>query len=741
MTAGSAAASHTCGQQTGAFRLDDWTVAPALDRLSRGEQVVHLRPKVMDVLVLLAGRAGEVVAKNEIVDAIWAKEFLADTALARAVSELRDALGDDAQSPRYIETIPKRGYRLISPVSLSDTATGEPGATPGPGRRLLRRATGVGGSCVTAFVLTLVAAVGRPGHHSALAAQPAVQRIAVLPFENVGDPGDAFLAGGLAEEIRTRLVSADRIAVIARSSAEHLAGVGRSEKQIGDALTADYVLAGTIRWDRSGGRGPRVRITPRLVRVADGAQVWATAYDGTVQDALRVQAEVAANVVTAVGVRLSRSARDNIMRVGTTNGAAHEAFLRGLYHADNAYRPEPDLRLGLQMYERAVQLDPNYAAAWSLLSITRSSMYHIGSDRTERCREEARRAAERALELAPDLPVAHLSMGLYRYRCERDWQRALDEYTVAGRGRGGLATIKQPQAYVLRRLGRWDEALTLFAQAQALNPMEPGVEQEWGLTSLSIRAYEQAEQHFRRAIGLGPDLTASYVFLAQTYWLRDGDLGRARQVLDAIPRPSDPWAVYWLFWQDLFEGRFEAARGRALAAKPLVVTNHAMTNGLVWDSRDMMLGRAYSLLGRPAEARLAFEAARAELESRLRERPDDFALHGAMGLALSGLGRHGEAIAAGRTAAELMRLTSDAVDGTGPLLALAEILTAAGRPEDACGHLETLLSVPSGVTVPLLRIDPRWAPLRSQPCFAALLARHPETGRPASQVVASVRTF
>jgi len=265
----------------------------------------------------------------------------------------------------------------------------------------------------------------------------------------------------------------------------------------------------------------------------------------------------------------------------------------------------------------------------------------------------------------------------------------------------------------------------------ALDPMDPNSDRELGLTSISMRRYEQAEQHLKRAIDLEPDQVAPYGFLAQTYWLRRGDTEKARVTLQAIPRPSDPWLTYWWFWQELFEGKFQAALERAEASRMgVIITNNVLTNGMTWDSRDLMLGRAYSLLGRTAEAKRAYETARVELETLLRERPGDSSLHGALGIALAGLGRQAEAIRAGRTAVELMPLARDALDGTGPILTLAEIKTAVGDLDGACRELETLVSIPAGVSVPVLELDPRWAPLRSRPCYAALTTKHVD-GAPA----------
>lgn len=706
----------------GGFELADWTVQPALNRLSRGDAVVHLRPRVMDLLVYLAQRAGDVVPKCELIDALWGKEYLADTALTRAVFELREALGDDPHRPAFVATIPKRGYRLLAPVSPLHGQTSVRPDEEKAARPASVRAVVLSRTCVTALVLSFLGAVWHPGHHAAVAAPTPSRRVVVLPFENLGRAEDASLTAGLAEEITTRLASVSGVAVIARGSAEKLAGSGLGDRAIGEALAAEYVLTGTVRWDRAGARGDRVRITPKLIRVRDGAQVWATSYDETIRDVLRVQAAVATSVIAEIGVRLTGAARDGLTRPVTRSPEAYEAYLRGVHHGDNLYEPEEELRVGLQMFERAVQLDPGFTNAWASLSILRAGMYHMGHDRTPKCCEDARRAADEALRLEPDSAWSHMSLGYHLYWCQGDYPRALEEFARARHEHGESARTWAPEGYVLRRLGRWDDALQAFGRAAALDPLDPNQDREAGLTSLAMRRYEDAERHFRRAIGLAPDGAAQYEYLAQTYWQWRGDVESARATLAAIPRPTDPVLTYWWYWQELYEGRVREALERIESSSVGVVTNDVVTNGLTWDTRDLMLARAYSLLGRTAEARRSYEAARAQIDGLLQQRPGEFALHSAMGVALAGLGRGAEAIRSGRRAVELMPPSRDALDSIGPLLSLAEIKVAAGDHEGACHDLATLLSAAGGPSRPLLALDPRWAPLRSRPCYVALVS-------------------
>ena len=408
------AAAANC--RNGEFRLGEWLVRPPLNQLSRGDTVVHLRPKAMDVLTYLAAHSGEVASKQEILDAVWAKKFLADSALSRAVCELREVLGDEAHGPKYIETIPKRGYRLIAPLVAVEPAAHDdapfesPPPRPAPSEPSKRRAA----FAVFAAILLLLTAwvTGHEMRSSRYATKPSPKRIAVLPFENLGAPEDDYLAAGLTDEIAGRLTRVGELAVISRASAERVASPGRSTRAIGRELSVDYLLTGTVRWERNGQGPSRVRITPRLICVADDTQLWADVYDHGIEDIFRVQSEIARNVITEIGVALARPLGPVIDAKPTSNVEAYQAFLRGLHHMRIPGLPGQDARLALQMFQRAVDLDPSFALAHAGIGWAQSLIYHFELRTVEEHRVQARLALERALELDPDNPAIHIYYAL-----------------------------------------------------------------------------------------------------------------------------------------------------------------------------------------------------------------------------------------------------------------------------------------------------------------------------------------
>jgi TolB-like protein/DNA-binding winged helix-turn-helix (wHTH) protein/Flp pilus assembly protein TadD len=699
------------------FLFGDWLVEPTLNLIARGATVVRLRPKVMDVLVLLAAQPGEVVSKEAIIDAVWAKKFLADAVLSRAIFELRVALGDDAQQPTFIETVAKRGYRLLAPVAaarpITTVAKPPPLQRPWPTRwRIAVAVTVLAAGAVAAWLSYA---------HRAPVPQASVERntrIVVLPFVNLGSPEDNYFAAGITDEITGRLTSVPGIAAISRDSADHYANSGKTHQEIGRELGVDYVLDGTVQWDRGRDRTGRVRIAPRLTRVADDTQVWANAYDRVIQDIFSVQSEIARAVIVEVGIALRQPERDIESRP-TENIDAYQAFLRGMYHSASVYRPEESLRLALQMFERAVELDPGFAAAWAEIARVRAVMYLDGFDRRERSRATARQAIDRALTLAPDSPRVRFDLGLYYYWFDHDYRRALDEFARAKKTRGDSAEIRVAEAYVLRRQGHWEEALRELDKAAELDPRGWGVARERGVTCLYLRRYAEAERHLKSAIALAPDEQELYGILAETYWWWTGDTGKARATLQAMPHTEDAWPTYWWYWQELYQGNWQDALDRTLASRV-----DKIGTAMEWVSKDLLLARVYGLLNRAADARAAYARERARIEQLLLATPADFTLHAALGLCLAGSGQRAQAIREGRRAVELLPISKDAVQGQGPVMTLAEIYTLVDEPGLACEQLEVLLAIPSRISVQLLELDPRWAPLRAHPCYRALVRSH-----------------
>ncbi len=702
------------------FLLDEWFVEPPRNTITRGATVVHLRPKVMDVLVVLAEHAGEVVAKETLIDAVWAKTFLADTALSRAVFELRDALGDDIQRPRYIETIPKRGYRIVAPVG--DASPGRaPAAVPDrPTRPRWRRyALAAVAAAVGAAALAIWLATRRPSPGALEGSAKPRRRVVVLPFESLGPPEDAYFAAGITDEITGRLAAVRELTVISPSTAARYSASPKSAREVGDELKVDFIVSGTVRWDRTGGPAGRVRITPRMVRTSDDVQVWAEVFDRELRDVFQVQTEIAHSVTGAIGVVVRRSAGVSPEEGPPPGPEAYQAYLRGVAHWTMDDRSEGALRLALAAFERSAVLDPGFAIAHAEVARVRSCLFHRGFEHTEENRIAAGKAIDRALTLARESPRVHLAAAYYRYWCFRDYAGALEEVGAARNGLGDTADLLFLEGAMLRRMGRWEEGLARFERALELNPLDWASQFDTGDALMLTRRYADADKVFLRVIALAPDQCEAYGYRALNLLLWKGAVAEARAALEQMPSSRDGWPTAYWFRAEVLAGRYEAAVERVRVA-----TFDAVENSVMWRPRALFLGQGYALLGNTEAARAAFEEARTAAESALRARADDFRIHAALGLALAGLRRKTAAIAAGVRATEFCPLSKDALSGSWALLDLAQIYASVGEPQAACAQLEAALAVPSHISPPLLRLDPAWAPLRAQPCFAELVRAH-----------------
>lgn len=678
----------------------------------------------MDVLVRLAERPGEVVSKEAIVEAVWAKEFIADSTFSRVIFELREALGDDSQVPRFIETIPKRGYRLLVPVEFTDNNGGAE-LRAGEGSRRSRRVwllLPLAGVALVAIGQALLRTAGSRGGDAGEAKAPA--SIAVLSLENLGSPGDEYFAAGVTDEIVGRLAAVGGLRVVSRSTAQASPAVARSAAQIGSELGVDYVLRGTVRWDSDSSGSSRVRITPALIRTADEAVIWSETYDRRVGDILEVQSEIARSVIAQLQVALADMERAAVEAVPQVPFEAYQAYLRGSYHTRRPDFSPASLRLAAQMFERATALAPDYARAWAGLAKVLARLASMGGRGHASDAERAKRALSRALVLGPADPDVRVASALVSYWCDRDYQRAHAELGAARKLGARPEDVREPKAWVLRRQGRWEEALGELLALREADPANAQVLLELGGTCLHMRRYVSAEAFFEELIVSAPDETFGYLFKVWSMRCRTGSPEGARAVLGVAPARDVAQLQFAWYWQELYERRYGEAVDRVADGGDEVVR---LACECV--SPEVMSGIALSLQGQTDAAAVRFEKARQALEAATGREPVDRRRSSALGLALSGLGRHQEAIQEAERAVDACPLSLDAMGCVCPRIDLALVLTSAGEYGRACESLDEVLGSPGPLSVPLLRLDPRWQPLTSEPCFAALVAKYPEGGR------------
>ena len=544
--------------------------------------------------------------------------------------------------------------------------------------------------------------------------------LAVLPFENLGAPEQEYFADGITEEITTHLAKVSGLGVISRTSVLQYKDTKKTIQQIGKELGVEYVLEGTILWDKSEGNN-RVRINPQLIRVKDGTHVWAETYDRVLEQIFALQSDVAEKVASALDVTLLETEKGSMAAKPTDNLQAYEYYLRGNEYLNRSWE-EKDFRIAIQMYEKAVELDPRFALAYCGLSRAHEELYWYYYDRTQERLNKAKEAVDRALELKPDLPEAHLALGYYYYHGSLDYDHASEQFAIAQKDLLNNSELLLAIGAIQRRQGKWEQAVANIKKAAELDPRSNTKAAEVAWTYLAMCKYAEAEHYFDQAISLAPDWTATYDGKARLYIYSEGNTKKARKELQEATGKADvSQLVPSLVELDIFDGDYQVALAR-LPGLAAFIDAYGFNDTT---SYFLTKARIYGLLNQPQMKAAYFDSARIILENKVQSRPGEALFHSQLGIVYAGLGRKKEAIREGKKGVELLPVSKDAFEG-GPLYVanLAQIYVMVGDYDSAIDQLEYLLSIPSDISIPYLRIDPTWAPLRNHPRFQKLLARN-----------------
>jgi serine/threonine-protein kinase len=549
---------------------------------------------------------------------------------------------------------------------------------------------------------------------------PDMVKLAVLPFENLGPVEDEYFADGITEEITARLAGIDGLGVIARTSAMQYKNTDQSIRQIGEELGVDYVMEGTIRWQRVGIRGSRVRVTPQLIRANDATHVWAHVYDEPMTEVFDMQTTIAKAVVGALDVTLGGTEAADLESQPTENMEAYDFYLRGREYVRERF-DEHATRNAIRMYEKAVELDPGFALAHARLSIEHANVYWYHYDRTDERVAMAKASVDRAMALAPDDADVLSALGWYYYHGRSDYENALKWLNASLEKRPNDAGTRASVGYVYRRQGKWDAALQNLHQAITLDPRSSDLLAETGETALYMGRYEEAKTLCRRGTEMKPDFSFAYMILAWAHWQGDGDSRAALDILDrAIEATANDreWLTYTKVWMRFMGSDLEGARDELAGVRVAAQDNQFFfyPNAL-WNARFSMVA------GETQQAMLHFDAARDVVEEKLAENPDDPRYHGALGVVYAGLGRRDDAVRACRRAIELQQTAADAMKAPYRRYEMALARVFLGDHDAAIDEIEFLLSVNSLFRANWFRHDPLFDPLRDLPRFRALLSK------------------
>lgn len=486
------------------YRFDGFSVDAEDFVVEKDGRSVALTPRAFDVLLLLLRNAGHVVDKNQIFEEVWRESFVSDNALTKIIKELRHALSDSAETPHYIETIPKRGYRFIGPVarqvSLKEEADDDRG-----GRRVWLLIS------IAAAVLLLIAGMwflANRGRQDNLSTPKA---IAVLPFKPLNPDGrDESLEIGMAETLITRLSTVRNIVVRPIGSVRKFTDLDQDAFKAGEELQAEAVLDGSIQRT-----GERIRVTVRLLDVRQRSTLWEEQFDESFTDIFRVQDSIAGRIASALAVRLTRQEQQLLAKHLTENPEAYQLYLQGQF---TFHRRGGDwVPQSLQSFTLALEKDPEFALA----HIGMAECYMMLSGRRVISMQEAeRRAGEhiaKALEIDKDLAHAHNALAELKYQYQYDWSGAEMEFKTALELNPNVAWIHQAYGWFLMSQGRFDEANTQMDLALELDPTSLTVNVGRGRLYFYMRNYQRATQVFQKLVEQEPNDLSLQQAILQIY--------------------------------------------------------------------------------------------------------------------------------------------------------------------------------------------------------------------------------
>ena len=578
---------------TTTYRFGVYEVRPRTRELYKEGRKLKLRPQAYQVLLALVEHAGDVVTREQLRDRVWSSDTFVDFehGLNTAIKELRATLNDSATEPRYIETLPKLGYRMVAAVekevkevaAIKDQKEGRGRRVAGAEAPAARTeaegaARKFNWAWVVTGVLALIAIVIGGARMQKRGMQPGgapgSSVVAVLPFENLtGDAEQEYFSDGLTEEMIARLgrIDPEHLEVIARTSVMHYKHTQEAMEQISRELGVQYVLEGSVRRDAE-----KVRVNAELIRTKDQKKLWSNQYDRELSSLLKLQGEIAQTTAEEIAETLNSAKPRNARDQASAHGEEYEAYdlyLRGLYFWNK--RTTEGFEKAIGYFQEAIAKDPGYAPAYAGLANSYSLLTGYSISPGTRYMEKARAAAKRALELDGNLPEAHTAKALVLQNYDWNWQEAEKEFRRAIELNPNYATAHHWYAEHLGFRGRFDEAFAESEKARRLDPLSLIIASDYGALLYYARRYEEAEAEFRKVLEMDANFPRGQMIM--DVHVAQGRLQEAEKELEARRKISGEGVWYWreLSWLNLTIGDREKTR-RALARLEELRRNEAV---------------------------------------------------------------------------------------------------------------------------------------------------------------------
>jgi TolB-like protein/DNA-binding winged helix-turn-helix (wHTH) protein/Tfp pilus assembly protein PilF len=579
---------------------------------------VRLEGQPVAILALLLERPNQLVTREELQKKLWPGDTFVDfeQSLNAAVRRLRLALDDSAESPRYVETLARKGYRWIAPVldppapvssepEPANPKTESDKVRSGRTRKPAQLALGA----AVAFAIAIAV-------WGLLRSHPPTSRVmlAVLPFQNLTDNlQQGYFADGMTEEMITQLggLNPQGLGVIARTSAMQYKDSHKSTGQIAKELNVNYLLEGSVRRE-----GERIRVAAQLIQANDQGEIWADSYDSDISDILKVQSEVARAIAGQIRLQLTRQAKQRLSNTPRVNALAHDAYLQG-QQAWNLRDKEGTAR-SIQYFQHAIEIDSNYATAYAALARAYALSPVVGFMTTSEAMPKARDAATRAIALDDSLAEGHSMMGFIKAHYEYDWSTAEREFQkgIKLNPSDSFSHLFYSNSY-LSPLGRHDEAVTEMQNAIALDPFSPRIQSFLGRTYIWARRYDDALAQLRKTKEMFPSFAIDHERLAHLYTYRgEYDKAIAEETQTRLLMGEDPRSVLKL--EDSLRKAF-ASRGARGYWEILLDLSKRSNNPPEAYTRSDGLAIVYVRLGEKEAALQALEQAYKERQLHMTE--------------------------------------------------------------------------------------------------------------------------
>jgi TolB-like protein/DNA-binding winged helix-turn-helix (wHTH) protein/Tfp pilus assembly protein PilF len=559
------------------IRFGEFEIALKSGELRKNGQIVRLQPQPFKVLAFLVSHAGQTVTRQEVQQAVWEDGTFVDFehGLNFCIKQIRSALGDDAQTPRLVETLPRRGYRFIGEVetlngsTVSEPVVGEPEVektvVESAPRKVKSSARRLALALLTGVIAAALVIAGYFGWRSLNKAAAPVSRVmvAVLPFENLsGDADQDYFSDGMTEEMIAQLgrLHPQSLGVIARTSAMTYKGVNKDITRIGRELGVDFVVEGSVRREQD-----RVRITAQLIQVSDQTHLWSESYDRSASDALKVQGDVADQIAHALAIQLLAGKGSDSQQ--SASAEAVDAYLRGRYLWNKGGMG--NVGRSVEFFQQAIEKDSTYAAAFAGLADSYRLLGMYYAMLPAEAYPKAREAAVWAIKLDPANADAYVSLGSIKFRYDWEWEEAERDFRRALEINPSLGMAHHDYAWFLVAMGRLGEGIDQIKLAQRLDPLSPLANSDVGWVFLMARRYDEAIEQINRTLELEPTFGSALACLERAYTLK----GYSRTALEILLKEMGEDGA-------LLRDRNPAQSIKLLYRKRLERTLEAMKTGL-----------------------------------------------------------------------------------------------------------------------------------------------------------------